>query len=73
MSHTAHLNGFSDRQAELLLYAPSTEIVTKSKLDGWRHRRDGHDFEQAPGVGHGQEAWRAAVHGVAKTPTRVSY
>ena len=39
---------------EVLLYAPSTEIVSKSKLVGWRHRLDGHDFEQAPGVGDGQ-------------------
>ena len=26
--------------------------------------------EQAPGVGDGQEAWRAAVQGVAETQTR---
>ena len=34
-------------------------------------RLDGHEFEQAPGVGDGQEAWRAAVHGVAKSRTRL--
>ena len=30
----------------------------------------GTEFEQAPGVGDGQEAWPAAVHGVAKSQTR---
>ena len=34
---------------------------------GWHHQLDGHEFEQAPRVGGGQEAWRAAAHGVAKT------
>ena len=65
---------------------------------GWRHRLNGHEFEQAPGVGDGpgslaccgpwghkesdttkelklreivkdRKAWRAAVHGVAKSQT----
>ena len=39
---------------------------------GWHHRLDGHDFEQAQGDGKGQEAWRAAVHGVMKSWTRLS-
>ena len=38
----------------------------------WHHQLDGHEFEQAPRVGDGQEAWRAAVHGVAKIWTRLS-
>ena len=28
----------------------------------WHHQLDGHEFEQ-----DGQEAWRAAVHGVAES------
>ena len=32
---------------------------------GWYHRLNGHEFEQAPGDGEGQE-WHAAVHRVAK-------
>ena len=44
----------------------------------WHHRLDGHEFEQALGVGDGQgslelvmdrEARHAAVHGVAKSQT----
>ena len=36
------------------------------------HQLDGHEFEQAPGVGNGQGRLRAAVHGVAKSPIRLS-
>ena len=39
---------------------------------GWHHGLDGHEFEQAPGDGDGQEAWRAAVHAVTKSGTRLS-
>ena len=37
------------------------------------HWLDGHEFEQAPGVGDDREAWCAAVHGVAKSWTWLSY
>ena len=46
--------------------------MTKDKMVGWHHLLDGHEFEQAPGVGDGQEAWRAAVHAVTKSWTRLS-
>ena len=39
---------------------------------GWHHRLNGDEFEQIPGVGDGQEAWRGAIHGVAKSRTRLS-
>ena len=32
-----------------------------------------YEFEQAPVVGDGQEAWGAVVHRVAKSQTRLSY
>ena len=38
---------------------------------GWHHQLNGHEFEQALGV-NDREAWRAAVHGVAKSQTRLS-
>ena len=34
---------------------------------GWHHQFDGHEFEQALGVGDGQRSWRAIVHGIAKS------
>ena len=42
-------------------------MTIENEMVGWYHRLDGHEFEQAPGVGDGQEAWRAAVHGVAES------
>ena len=38
----------------------------EDEMVGWHHWFDGHAFEQAPGVGDGQKAWHAAVHGVSK-------
>ena len=28
--------------------------MTVDEMVGWRHRLDGHEFEQAPGLGDGQ-------------------
>ena len=28
--------------------------MTEDEMVGWHHRLDGHEFEQAPGVGNGQ-------------------
>ena len=28
--------------------------MTEDEMVGWHHRSDGHEFEQAPGVGDGQ-------------------
>ena len=28
--------------------------VTEDEMVGWHHQLDGHEFEQAPGVGDGQ-------------------
>ena len=39
---------------------------------GWHHRLNGHEFEQTPGDMKDREAWRASVHGIAKSWTRVS-
>ena len=41
--------------------------MTEDKMVGWHHQLDGHEFEQAPGVGDGQEGWHAAIHGVSKS------
>ena len=41
--------------------------MTENKIVGWHHRLNGHKSEQALGAGDGQDAWHAAVHGVAKS------
>ena len=30
--------------------------TTEDEMDGWHHRLDGHEFEEAPGVGDGQRS-----------------
>ena len=40
-------------------------------MAGWHHWLDGHEFEEALGVGD-KEAWCAAVHGVTKSWTKLS-
>ena len=45
--------------------------ATEDKMDGWHHRLNGHEFEQAPGVSDGQESC-AAVHVVTKNWTQLS-
>ena len=42
------------------------------EMVGWHEWLDGLEFEQAPGDGEGQGGWRAAVHGIAKSQTRLS-
>ena len=42
--------------------------MTKNEMVGGHHRLDGHEFEQALGVGDGQGSL-AAVHGVVKSQT----
>ena len=39
---------------------------------GWHHQLDGHEFEQAPGVGDGQGSLVCAVHGITKSQTQLS-
>ena len=46
--------------------------MTEDKMVVWHHQLDGHEFEQAAGIGDGREAWCAVVHGVANSQTRPS-
>ena len=46
--------------------------MTEDEMVGCHHQLDGHEFEQALGVGDGQGSWHAAVHGVTTSWTRPS-
>ena len=44
--------------------------MTEDEIVGWHHRLNGRGFGWTPAVGD-REAWRAAVHGAAKSRTRL--
>ena len=43
--------------------------MTEDEMVGWHYRLNGHEFGYALGVRDRQDAWRAAVHAVAKNQT----
>ena len=47
--------------------------TTEDEMVGWHHRLDGHEFEQAPEVSEYREVWHAAVHGVTKNWTWLTW
>ena len=46
--------------------------MTEDKVVGWRHRLNGRAFSKLQEMVKDREAWRAAVHVVAKSQTRLS-
>ena len=34
-------------------WGPEEKGMTEDEMAGWHHRLDGHEFEQAPGIGDG--------------------
>ena len=46
--------------------------TTEDEMAGWHHRLDGREFEWTPKLVMDREAWRAAIHGVAKSWTWLS-
>ena len=46
--------------------------TTEDEMAGWHHWLNGGGSEWTPGVGNGREAWRAVIHGVTKSQTKLS-
>ena len=46
--------------------------MTEDEMAGWHHGLDGHEFESTGELVMYRETWRAAIHGVTKTQTRLS-
>ena len=46
--------------------------MTENEMVGWYHRFYGHEFEQTPELVMDRDAWRAMIHGVANSGTRLS-
>ena len=46
--------------------------MTEDEMAGWQHRLDGMNLSKLWEFVMNREAWRAAIHGVAKSQTRLS-
>ena len=46
--------------------------TTEDVMAGWHHQLDSYEFGWTPGAGEDREAGCAAIHGVAKSQTRLS-
>ena len=43
--------------------------MTEDEMAGWHHRLDGRELSELQELVMDREAWRSAIHGVAKSQT----
>ena len=46
--------------------------MTEDEMAGWHHGLDGRELSELREMVMDREAWHAAIHGVAKSETRLS-
>ena len=46
--------------------------MTEDEIAGWHHQLDGHELSELQELVIDREAWRAVIHGVAKSRTLLS-
>ena len=54
LQYFGHLMQRTDSLEKILMLGKIEGRTTEDEMVGWHHKLDGHEFEQAPGVGDGQ-------------------
>ena len=72
LQYSGHLIQRTDSLEKTLMLGKiegRTKWMTEDEMVGWHHRLNGHEFEQAPGVGDGQGSLACCSYGVMKSRT----